>query len=150
MGYESVVHEAEGRIGYWLRGHVYTMRLRGLRWGIKELELLCSVWHVLFNSFVLGLPSYNIWRREWDPLVNFPLFPKTDDILSLRFVRWCFHARVRWSHRESRHGFTVAWFCWRIRSVLWDVYGLPWKTWLVLRSKRHWKKFWGCNRGCYS
>ena len=29
-----------------------------MRMGIKEIELLCSVWFILFNNFVPGLPSY--------------------------------------------------------------------------------------------
>ena len=66
---------------------------------------------MLFNNFVLGLPSYNIWRRWWDTVGNFPLFPKLDDILSLNFFRLCSHTRVRWRVCESRHGFIVVWFC---------------------------------------
>ena len=39
--------------------HVHQCACAKWVWGVKELELLCSVLLVLFNNFVPGLPSYN-------------------------------------------------------------------------------------------
>ena len=56
MGYESIAHETEGRMGYWLRGHE-AMRLKGYSEAMKKSKLVGQKISRLniFHKLKLGL-----------------------------------------------------------------------------------------------
>ena len=87
MGSESIAHEPEGRIGYWLRGHegernncFSKIQLVGQNYWDKTT--LASYW-VQNMSLVTSQTKANCFKWIWKNLENF-----TCTIVSITFVPW--------------------------------------------------------------